>query len=146
MQNASLNILLADDDLDDCMFFREALEELSVKTKLSTVNDGAQLMKMLSETRVKPDVLFLDLNMPCKNGIECITEIKSDDLLKQLPVIIYSTSFDPDIVKLMQLSGAHYYICKPAEFHNLKKVIDKSLKLISQNKLAADEVSFVIRP
>ena len=69
MNNSTLNLLLADDDADDCMFFKEALEELPVAAKLITVNDGVQLMNhLINENSQLPDALYLDLNMPRKNG------------------------------------------------------------------------------
>jgi CheY-like chemotaxis protein len=72
-----LRVLLADDDADDCLFFKEALEELPLSTSLTIVNDGDQLMKwLLKNTSRLPHVLFLDLNMPRKNGFECLTEIR----------------------------------------------------------------------
>ena len=81
-----LNFLLADDDTDDRYFFGKALKELSIPSTLTTVEDGEKLMDYLSEnSKQLPDVLFLDLNMPCKNGAECLTEIKNDQQLKHLP-------------------------------------------------------------
>lgn len=131
MKTTPLNLLLADDDVDDCTFFKEALEELPVSAKLTTVSDGVQLMQLLSENEeILPDVLYLDLNMPRKNGSDCLSEIKNNEKLKKLPVIIFSTSFSSEIVNLLHQNGAHYYICKPAEFFNLKKIIWKSLILI----------------
>src|SRR5580704_5402709 len=92
---APLNILLADDDIDDCIFFEEALEECPLSTHFTCVPDGEQLMQLLTnETNGLPHVLFLDLNMPRKNGFECLSELKVDKKLKQLPVIIFSTSFE----------------------------------------------------
>lgn len=83
MNFKQLNILLADDDSDDCLFFKEALRELLLSTNLTTVHDGEQLMQLLTnETNVLPHVLFLDLNMPRKNGFECLTEIKLSKKLK----------------------------------------------------------------
>ncbi len=80
MSIASLNLLLADDDTDDCFFFKEALEELPVSAKFTFVNDGVQLMQLLivNDTSLA-DALFLDLNMPRKNGFECLSEIKIID-------------------------------------------------------------------
>ena len=79
MQNEKLLILLADDDVDDCIFFREALEELPVNASLTTVKDGVQLIQHLTDNpNPFPDVLYLDLNMPRKNGFECLSEIKSN--------------------------------------------------------------------
>jgi CheY-like chemotaxis protein len=131
MNTTPLNLLLADDDPDDCIFFKDALEELPVSAKLTTVNDGVQLMQLLSKKEVLPDVLYLDLNMPRKNGFDCLAEIKMDEKLKQLPVIIFSTSFDKEVVNHLHEKGAHFYIRKPAEFTQLKKVIHKSLELIA---------------
>jgi len=103
MNKKQYNLLLADDDEDDCDFFKEALDELHLPTSLVTVNDGVQLMDFLSEKSVEnlPDILFLDLNMPRKNGLECLREIKQNEAYKNLPVIIFSTSLDRDIVDLV---------------------------------------------
>lgn len=122
----SIHILLADDDADDCLFFKEALEELPVSASLSTVNDGAQLMEYLDSSPL-PDLLFLDLNMPKKTGFECLTEIHQKNNLKQIKVIIFSTHIDPETLKLFHAKGAHYFIRKPTEFALLKKVINNAL-------------------
>ena len=83
MSLKQLNILLADDDLDDCLFFKEALEGMPVNTHLTAVHDGEQLMQLLANEKIKlPDILFLDLNMPRKNGFECLTEIKQNNIRK----------------------------------------------------------------
>jgi CheY-like chemotaxis protein len=83
--NAPLNILLADDDIDDCIFFKEAVEELLIPTVFTIVHEGEQLMQLLTkEATDLPDVLFLDLNMPRKNGFECLSEIKDNKKLNQL--------------------------------------------------------------
>jgi len=133
MDSKQLNILLADDDTDDCVFFRAALEDIKVFTHLTTVHDGEQLMALLTqEPIVLPHVLFLDLNMPRKNGFECLTEIKRSITLTELPVIIFSTSFELDMVNLLFKNGAQYYIRKPAEFNQFKNVIQHSLSLIRQ--------------
>ena len=148
MTSAPLNLLLADDDTDDCVFFKEALEELPISTKLTIVNDGVQLMQLLSAKETfLPDVLFLDLNMPRKSGFECLSEIKIIDKLMNLPVIIYSTSLNMEVVELLYQKGAHYYICKPGEYDKIKKVILEAVTLISQKKLkqpARDK--FILQP
>jgi CheY-like chemotaxis protein len=132
-----LNILLADDDMDDCIFFKEALDELLIKTNLTTVHDGEQLMIYLSETsRELIDVLFLDINMPRKNGFECLAEIKQNKNLKDLPVIIFSTSFEQEVVNSLYESGAHYFIRKPSEFAQFKKIIYHTLLLIVQGSIS----------
>lgn len=128
-------LLLADDDKDDCLFFKDALEELPIQAELTTVHDGEQLMQLLAEkdgVPPAPHVLFLDLNMPRKNGFEVLSELKLDDKLRLLPVIIFSTSFEQDVVNLLYKKGAQYYIRKPAEFAQLKKVIHQALLLATQ--------------
>lgn len=127
------SIFLADDDDDDCLFFKEALDELPVSVKLTTVNDGEQLMKMLSKIVGElPPLLFLDLNMPRKNGFQCLTEIKQDERLKQLTVIIFSTSYQQDVADLLYNNGAYYFIHKPAAFEDLKKVIHRVIMIMEQ--------------
>lgn len=129
----TIQLLLADDDKDDCDLFREALDELPVTADLSTVHDGEQLMQLLSKKKPLPQLLFLDLNMPRKNGFECLSEIKKNDALKDLPVVIFSTSYDRDIVNLLYTKGAHFYISKPNEFDKLKDVIHQALSSVAQN-------------
>ena len=130
MIGTSLNVLLADDDEDDCLIFKEALEDLSVDSLLTTVNNGEQLMRELNaRTETLPDIIFLDLNMPRKAGFECLREIKQDEKLKFLKVIIYSTSFERDVVDLLYENGAQHYIRKPGDYAQLKKVIFKAINI-----------------
>jgi CheY-like chemotaxis protein len=143
----NLNLYLADDDKDDCLLFKDALEELPVSAKLTTVHDGEQLMNLLmEETSDLPHVLFLDLNMPRKNGFECLSEIKFNDKLKQFPVVIFSTSFEQDVVNLLYKKEAHYYIRKPADFAQLKNVILQALVLATDgNSIQPAKEHFVLK-
>ncbi len=140
-----LNILLADDDKDDRFFFDKALKEIALQTQMKTVADGEQLMTYLSKkTASLPNVLFLDLNMPRKNGMECLFEIKSDARLKQIPVVIYSTSLHEDIADLLYEKGAHYYLRKP-DFTELKKVLFQLLTGMVENKFVLpDRTEFIV--
>ena len=127
------SLLLADDDIDDCIFFKEALDELPVSSSLTTVNDGVELMQFLNtEPDNLPDVLFLDLNMPLKTGHECLAEIKRNQKFRHLPVIIFSTSFDHSVVNSLYEKGAHYYIRKPADFGRLKEIIHEAISLTAK--------------
>src|SRR5680860_1041134 len=129
------DILLADDDLDDCMFFREALEALPFSTSKKFVNDGEELMQLLTKNTEKlPQVLFLDLNMPRKSGLECLTEIKNDDRLEMIPVVIISTSYDRSVADALYRSGASYYIQKPIGFSQLQELISLAIGLIIGKK------------
>ena len=133
---ATLTILLADDDPDDRYFFEKVLKALPIPTKLVTVEDGERLMAYLSENSKKlPDVLFLDLNMPKKNGMECLSEIKHDEKLKRLPVIIYSTHMHEKDAGLLYKLGAHYYIRK-TDMIELAKVLYRVLNRMTVNKFA----------
>ncbi len=128
MSSNKLNILLADDDTDDCFFFKEALQELAIPIEFTAVHDGEELMRQLEdEISELPDILFLDLNMPRKNGFECLSEIKLSEKLKGLPVIIFSTSFEQEVVNLLYKNGAQHFIRKPSEFSQFKKIIQQSL-------------------
>jgi CheY-like chemotaxis protein len=150
MMPSPVILLLADDDKDDCIFFQEALGELPLAASLTTVHDGEQLMELLEDRKQEPPpahVLFLDLNMPRKNGFECLEEIMSDEKLKDLPVIIFSTSFEQDVVNLLYKKGATHYIRKPADFSELKRVIHQALILATQdNFVQPPKEDFVIKP
>ena len=141
-----IHLLLADDDKDDCLLFKEALDELRVPAELSEVSDGEQLMRLLvQKTDELPSIIFLDLNMPRKNGFECLTEIKQSGKLKDIPVIIFSTSYDKDVANLLYHQGAQYYIRKPSEVSKLKKVIRDALTLIlEKNASPAERERFII--
>jgi CheY-like chemotaxis protein len=131
-----LDILLADDDTDDCAFFEEALAALPISTKFTAVHDGEKLMQLLNKEAIKlPHILFLDLNMPRKNGFECLSEIKLNKKLKNLPVVIFSTSYEQQVVNLLYQNGAHYFIRKPSAFGQFKKIILYVLTLIAQEHI-----------
>ena len=141
-----LYLLLADDDIDDCAFFGEMLNELPYDATLRIVNDGVHLMNfLLAKPENFPNIIFLDLNMPRKNGIECVSEIKSNEILKHIPIVIYSTSLDMDVVKALYEKGVNYYIRKPAEFSVLKSHINKVLSLcINKDFISPTIEQFVI--
>ncbi len=146
MHLEQLNILLADDDQDDCVFFKQAVDELPLPINFTAVHDGEQLMQQLTnESKQLPHVLFLDLNMPRKNGFECLSEIKRNEKLKQLPVIMFSTSFEQGVVDQLYLQGAHYFIRKPSEFKQLKKIIHQTIALIVQ-ELPTNNIGNITQP
>lgn len=145
MQNYQLSILLADDDMDDCSFFKEALEALPLSTHLKMVHDGDQLMEHLTGSSVQlPDVVFLDINMPRKNGMECLTEIKRNVNLKNLPVIMFSTSNSLDKINLFFRSGASVYIHKPSDFSQLKEILSHALPIATEQVQARSQVKYIL--
>ncbi|MBP6511576.1 MAG: response regulator [Bacteroidia bacterium] len=130
MQNDFIHILLADDDEDDRMFFKDAFEEIKLKTKVSTVKDGIELIKYLSRPNIiLPHLLFLDLNMPLKNGMECLKEIKSIDKFKEIAIAIYSTSASEEDIEHTFVNGANVYIKKPSNFETLKKILSEVITI-----------------
>ncbi|MBC7382429.1 MAG: response regulator [Bacteroidia bacterium] len=141
----SIHILLADDDKDDCLFFKDVIEELSFSVSLTIVQDGEQLMQHLVTVSTNlPYALFLDMNMPRKNGLKCLTEIKNHSTLKNLPVIVFSTSYDAEKAIQLYNTGAYYFICKPSDFEELKKVIHQAILLVKQNDEQASKEKFLI--
>jgi CheY-like chemotaxis protein len=124
-----MTIFLADDDADDCMLFEDALKEVCDTTTLVTANDGVELMDILRRTvPPPPDVIFLDLNMPRKDGFECLKEIRQTQKLKGIPVVIFSTSGQDDAIAKVYSEGADIYIRKPGSFPKLKIAIKQILE------------------
>lgn len=130
MQKNALHILLADDDEDDRLFFKDAFEEVKIQTQVEFAFDGMQLMEYLLQSDVKlPDILFLDLNMPKKTGKECLAEIKQNQRLKNIIIAIYSTSASEEDIEDTFVYGANIYIKKPNNFNDLKKIINEVLTI-----------------
>jgi CheY-like chemotaxis protein len=126
MTNETINILLADDEEDDRLLFVDALNELKIKTIIQTVNDGVELMEHLNNTdNTLPQLIFLDLNMPRKNGLECLKEIKASDRLSDITIAIFSTSMSENDIEQTLINGANVYINKPNSFDGLKKALKK---------------------
>jgi CheY-like chemotaxis protein len=143
MQPEPLHILLADDDIDDYLFFTKALKEIDINTKLTRVLDGEQLMKYLFDNAENlPDILFLDLSMPRKTGIECLAEIEINRLTIDLPVIVLTTSFtqgnhvERNLKDLLLKMGAEKFIRKSGDFKQYKDTIEIVLKEISKRKIS----------
>lgn len=139
-----MKILLADDDIDDCNFFSDALKVLPIETVLTTVNDGEQLMNYLTKNTNKlPDVLFLDINMPCKNGFECLEEIKQNNNLQHLPVVMFSTSNEQDKINILFKTGADVYIRKPSNFAQMIQVINHALPVAAENIFSNGKLKYI---
>jgi CheY-like chemotaxis protein len=130
MNDDALNILLADDDDDDRLFFKDAIDELKVKTNVTMVKDGVELMDYLLKEYIElPNLVFLDLNMPRKGGMECLKEIRSNPKLKDLSIAIYSTSGLEKDIEDTFIKGANIYIKKPNDFEVLKTMLDKVISI-----------------
>ena len=126
----SVSILVADDDSDDSMMIEDALRENRVANKLHFVRDGEELMdyllnrgQFMGAVRPSPSLIFLDLNMPKKDGREALAEIKAHPVLKSIPVVVLTTSSaEEDVYRTYNL-GVNSFITKPATFEGLVTLI-----------------------
>jgi len=120
----SLHILFADDDSDESYLFNEALEHSGLDVKLSYVNDGNSLLSFLQGDTL-PDVVIIDINMPHKDGLEALDEIRNQTQLKKLPLVIYSTSRDENVIEGTFKKGANLFVVKPDNFDGMVQVVKK---------------------
>ncbi|MBF0693649.1 MAG: response regulator [Flavobacterium sp.] len=120
-----VDILLVDDDADDRNIFSDALGELKINTSLNLLEDGRDLLGYLQNKKNKrPQILFLDLNMPYKSGVECLKEIRQYSEFDDLTIAIYSTSSTDKDIEDTFVNGANIYIKKPKNFEKLKTVLN----------------------
>ncbi|HYO68638.1 MAG TPA: response regulator [Archangium sp.] len=126
-----VTILMADDDMDDREFARTAMQESRLMNELRFVEDGEELLDYLyrrgaysdPNSAPRPGLILLDLNMPRKDGREALREIKSDPSLRQIPVVVLTTSkAEEDILRSYDL-GANCFISKPVTFDGLVEVV-----------------------
>lgn len=125
-----MRILLCDDDEDDRIFFSEAMKELKVEHILNIFENGLDLMNYLHHPDTfLPHILFLDINMPCKTGLECLKEIREHAKFKDLVIAIYSTSNSHEVIEQTFADGANIFLKKPSDFTILKKAIHHVLNI-----------------
>ena len=119
-------ILLVDDDAEDCTIFKEALKEVNPNSVCLTVHNGEEALRLLDDSILLPDMVFLDINMPFMNGKICLVKIRENEKLRELPVVIYSTTITPGEKKAFAKLGAGIFE-KPATFLHLKETLKKFL-------------------
>ncbi len=125
-----INILLAEDDIDEQYFFTAAMKEVAQPTNITIVADGEKLTEyLMHEELVLPDVIFLDILMPRKDGIACLKEIKSCNKLKEIPIVMYSGSIGNQYVLTCYENGATYFLEK-GNYLQLSECISKLLVMI----------------
>lgn len=130
-ESRSVRILVADDDQDDCLLIRDAFESSGYSEGIQFVHDGEQLIEHLRHSRSAtstaevelPVLILLDLNMPLKDGRETLAELKADDALRAIPVVVLSTSSSEVDVTRSYEDGASSFITKPASFARFQEVI-----------------------
>jgi CheY-like chemotaxis protein len=125
------SVLLADDDRDDHYFFREVLQDINTTFRFDVVDDGGELLLLLQH--YVPDILFLDLEMPVKNGLECLREIRENPSTKDLPVVVFSSTTRSVNIDTAYDIGADLFFIKPSTFSDLKSSLTALLALEWQN-------------
>lgn len=123
------NVILAEDDEEDVLLFETVLSELNQDIKVVVATDGNELMKILKQVSTLPEMIFLDLNMPNKNGFECLREIKSNDKWNSIKIIILSTSSQQQQIETAYKGGADLYLAKPVSYTHFKNIMEKCLSL-----------------
>jgi len=127
-QNSQKIIYQADDDEDDRMLFLDAVQDLNLPLNVVQLCDGQQLLNALYEADSLPEAVFLDINMPLKNGFDCLAEIRNaKGGLKKVKIIMFSTSSSPANIQLSDELGADFYAVKPSDFQGLKNLLKKIL-------------------
>jgi len=140
-----LYVLLADDDADDRMLFEDAVTELDLNIDFRTVKDGAELMNYLQGSGIiLPQLLFLDLNMPFKNGFQCLEEIRDLKAFNDMCIIIYSTTARPSDIEQGYAKGANLFLQKPNSFTELKDTLHKIFSSDIYN-VCSDKEQFVFK-
>jgi CheY-like chemotaxis protein len=124
------NIVLADDDDDDCLLFQDVVSDLKINANITIARNGQEVLQLLlDESNAIPDLIFLDMNMPLRDGMECLKEVRKSRRLKKVPVIILSTSSHAQTVQDVFDEGANLFIRKPDAFNKLRTIM---ARIISQ--------------
>lgn len=131
MNPSLINILIADDDKDDVDLLTEALQDVLPSCSCINMPDGIAALRFI-KTNPHPDLVFLDLNMPLKNGINCLKDISNLNLLPNTPIVIYSTSKNIKDIDEAYQYGAKFYIIKPASFNELKRIIKRAISILGR--------------
>jgi CheY-like chemotaxis protein len=121
------SILLAEDNLEQCFFFKRAVKEVAPKTNFFEVHDGDELLSLLE--KFLPDLLFLDLDMPCKNGVQCIKQIRDNKAYDSLPIVVFTVSSQNHAIQASFGFGANLYIVKPSEYSHLVTTLKTILSM-----------------
>ena len=122
-------ILLVDDDHDDLMIFSLALSELDIPTEILYAEGYQTLMKFMENPKTIPQIIFLDINMPGYDGMDCLKLIKSSRDFDSIPIVMYSTSSNPKTITESRLNGASLYLVKPTSFERIKSLLNKILTI-----------------
>lgn len=134
------SIVLAEDSLEYCFFFKKALKQVDPQKGFVSVNDGDKLIRLLES--YLPDLLFLDLAMPCKNGVQCIKEIREQREYSSMPIIVFSVTDDDKAIQVAYALGANLYIVKPNEYTQLVQMLKTVLSMDWSNPKSITKQQF----
>lgn len=136
----NLKILIAEDDNDDKLLIQDALDDIGIKFEDTFyVSDGEELLNKLKIENNLPLLILLDLNMPIKDGRQALKEIKNSDLLKHIPVIIFTTSSSEEDIKISYKFGTNTYFTKPSLYSEMVEIMELIKKYwLEKARLALD--------
>ena len=138
ISHRSTNIVLADDDEDDYLFLKSAAEQSTSPVSITHVLNWLELLRRVSRTPL-PDIIFLDLNMPVKNGLECLELLRAEQKYDSISIIIYSTSRSRKDIDEAHRLGANYYVVKPSSQAEITRLIEKICNMNKEMLLARPE-------
>jgi CheY-like chemotaxis protein len=121
--NKIKDVLLAEDDPDDVLIFELAIKELPFPLVLRLAENGDMLFVMINQ--MIPDIIFLDINMPCKDGVTCIKEIRKNESLHHVPVIMYTSLKSVEYINQCYENGANFFLIKANSIHELAEKLEK---------------------
>jgi DNA-binding response OmpR family regulator len=128
MNQCNVNdLILVDDDLDEVFIFELALDSVGFKGKLRHAEDGQKLFILLGHRT--PDIIFLDINMPCKDGVSCIMEVRRNPLFNSVPVIMYTSWKRQQDIEDSYSRGANFYVTKAGTIGELEKKLGLILSI-----------------
>ncbi len=126
MSQSQLQVILVDDDREEHFLFREAIEEISKDVHFASYSDPHHLFDQLQNNQIhKPDIIFLDLNMPMMSGLECLEIIRKNENFNDVKVIIYSTSRADYDIQNTFAKGADLYVAKPNDFSDMGQMFQR---------------------
>ena len=138
ISHRTTNIVLADDDEDDYLFLKSAAEQSASPVSITHVLNWLELLRRVSRTPL-PDIIFLDLNMPVKNGLECLELLRAEEKYDNISIIIYSTSRSRKDIDEAHRLGANYYVVKPSSQEEITRLIEKICNMNKETLLAKPE-------
>jgi CheY-like chemotaxis protein len=129
----SIGILLIEDDGDDIDLLRDAFEMNNIKCSIDVITEGDRAIPYLHDAHVLPDVIVMDLNLPKVHGREIMSQIKSDDRLATVPLVVLTTSSSRDDMQFADAMGVHRYLIKPNTIEGFKKTV-RTIVSVAQKK------------